>query len=54
MSATVLAAKIVASWEELSRDSEINRETFLRNLLQDFQHEIVSKTVDSIMGEIQP
>ena len=51
MSATILAAKIVANWEELSRDSEINR---LRNLLQDFQHEIVSKTVDSIMGEIQP
>ena len=45
MSATLLAAEIVAKWKELSRDSAVNRETMIRNLLLEFQHKIVSETL---------
>jgi hypothetical protein len=54
MSATILAAKIVSEWEQLSQDSPINRETYLRNLLLQFQHNTVQATIEFITEDIKP
>lgn len=54
MSATILAAKIVSEWDELSADSPVNRETYIRNLLIAFQIHVASETVADITKEIAP
>ena len=48
MSATILAAKIVSEWDELSTDSPVNRETYIRNLLIAFQIHVASETIADI------
>lgn len=40
MSATIIAAKIVREWPELSKDNPVNVESYLRNLLLAFQAEV--------------
>lgn len=54
MSATILAAKIVSEWDDISKDSPINRETYLRNLLIAFQIHISKEVINDITEEIRP
>jgi hypothetical protein len=54
VSAAILAAKIVSDWGELSKDSAVNRETYLRNLLIAFQIHVAKETVSDITEEIKP
>jgi hypothetical protein len=54
MSATVLAAEIVAKWDELSRDNAENRETWLRNRLVELQLETAKRTIEDITEGIRP
>lgn len=54
MSATTIAADIIAKWDELNRDSAENRETYLRNTLIEFQKTIAARTIECITEEIRP
>jgi hypothetical protein len=54
VSATILAAKIVSEWDELSQDNPVNRETYIRNLLIVFKKHVASETIAEITKEIEP
>lgn len=43
MSETLLAAKLASDWDELSRDSVINRENYIRSLLLIFKAHVLSE-----------
>ena len=54
MSATILAAKIVAEWDELAKDSAINREEYLRNLLVAYHLHVAKEVIHDITEGIRP
>jgi hypothetical protein len=54
VSATILAAKIVSEWDELSRESKTNRETYLRNLFIAQEIHVANKVIADITEEIKP
>jgi hypothetical protein len=54
MSATTIAADIVAKWDELSRDFPENRETYLRNTLIEFQKRTAERTIEFLTEDIKP
>lgn len=53
MSATIIAGQIVAQWDELSKDSIINREEYIRNLLVEFHIHIYKTAINDLTKEIK-
>lgn len=51
MSATIIAGQIVAQWDELSKDSTINREEYIRNLLVEFHIHTYKKAINDLTKE---
>lgn len=54
LSAQEIVERISANWEELSRDSKLNREDFLRNLLTGHEIHVAKKVIADITQEIKP